>query len=307
MAITAKDVKKLREATGAGMMDCKKALTETDGDFDKAVEHLQVKGLGAAQKKADRVAAEGLIAGAISADETSGVLVEVNSETDFVARNEDFVAFVEALSKNALDKSINDVDALNASALDGGTVEDKRKALIATLGENITVRRVQRVDRDKTGLVGEYVHNGNIGVLVSLDSDKDVTGNDTVQQLARDIAMHIAAMNPLYGTEAEINPKDVEEQTRLEKEKALESGKPEKIVDKMVTGRIAKWKKEVCLLSQPFVKDGDVTVQQEIERVAKEAGATLSFERFVRLVRGEGIEKKDEMSYAEEVAAALKS
>lgn len=306
MAITAKDVKKLREATGAGMMDCKKALTETDGDFQKAVELLQVKGLGAAQKKADRVAAEGLIAGAISDDEASGVLVEVNSETDFVARNEEFIQFVDTLAKHALEQNIGDAEALLASELDGDTVEGKRKALIATIGENIAIRRVERVTREGNGLIGEYVHNGNIGVLVNLDADSDVVGNDAVQQLARDIAMHAAAMNPLYGTEDDIDPKVIEEQTRLETEKALESGRPEHIVEKMVTGRVAKWKQESCLLSQPFVKNGDLTVQQEIERVAKDVGAKLSFVSFTRLVRGEGVQKKDEMSYAEEVAAALK-
>lgn len=306
MAITAKDVKKLREATGAGMMDCKKALTETDGDFQKAVELLQVKGLGAAQKKADRVAAEGLIAGAISDDEASGVLVEVNSETDFVARNDEFIQFVDTLAKHALEQNVADAEALLASELDGETVEAKRKTLIATIGENIAIRRVERMSREGNGLIGEYVHNGNIGVLVNLDADSAVAGNDAVQQLARDIAMHVAAMNPLYGTEDDIDPEVVEEQTRLETEKALESGRPEHIVEKMVTGRVAKWKQESCLLSQPFVKNGDLTVQQEIERVSKEAGTKLSFVNFTRLVRGEGVEKKDEMSYAEEVAAALK-
>lgn len=306
MAITAKDVKKLREATGAGMMDCKKALTETDGDFQKAVELLQVKGLGAAQKKADRVAAEGLIAGAISDDEANGVLVEVNSETDFVARNDEFIQFVDTLAKHALEQNIDDAEALLASELDGETVEDKRKALIATIGENIAIRRVERMTREGNGLIGEYVHNGNIGVLVNLDADSDVAGNEAVQQLARDIAMHAAAMNPLYGTEDDIDPEVVAEQTRLETEKALESGRPEHIVEKMVSGRVAKWKQESCLLSQPFVKNGDLTVQEEIDRVAKEAGAKLSFVSFTRLVRGEGVQKKDEMSYAEEVAAALK-
>lgn len=306
MAISAKDVMKLRAATGAGMMDCKKALAETDGDFDKAVELLQIKGLGAAQKKADRVAAEGLVAGAISSDESQGVLVEVNSETDFVARNQDFIDFVESLAKHALDAGVDNLDDLLASPFEGGTVEDKRKALIATIGENITIRRVSRINREGNGLVGEYVHNGNIGVLVSLDANQPVAGNEAVQQLARDVAMHVAAMNPQFGTEDEIDDSVVEEQTRIEKEKALESGRPENIVEKMVVGRIAKWKKEICLLSQPFVKDGDLTVEQEIERVSKETGIEISFAQFIRLVRGEGIEKKEEMSYAEEVAAALK-
>lgn len=306
MAISAKDVMKLRAATGAGMMDCKKALAETEGDFDKAVELLQIKGLGAAQKKADRVAAEGLVAGAISSDETQGLLLEVNSETDFVARNQEFIDFVNQLTQHALQSGVNSADELLASAFEGGTVEDKRKALIATIGENISIRRVARIQREGNGLVGEYVHNGNIGVLVNLNANAPVAGNQAVQQLARDVAMHVAAMNPQYGTEDEIDASVVEEQIRLEKEKALESGRPEKIIEKMVVGRIAKWKKEICLLSQPFVKDGDLTVEQEIERVSKETGIELSFAQFVRLVRGEGIQKKEEMSYAEEVAAALK-
>lgn len=306
MAISAKDVMKLRAATGAGMMDCKKALAETEGDFDKAVELLQIKGLGAAQKKADRVAAEGLVAGAISSDETQGLLLEVNSETDFVARNQEFIDFVNQLTQHALQSGVNSADELLASAFEGGTVEDKRKALIATIGENISIRRVARIQREGNGLVGEYVHNGNIGVLVNLNANAPVAGNPAVQQLARDVAMHVAAMNPQYGTEDEIDASVVEEQIRLEKEKALESGRPEKIIEKMVVGRIAKWKKEICLLSQPFVKDGDLTVEQEIERVSKETGIELSFAQFVRLVRGEGIQKKEEMSYAEEVAAALK-
>lgn len=306
MAISAKDVMKLRAATGAGMMDCKKALAETDGDFDKAVELLQIKGLGAAQKKADRVAAEGLIAGAVSDDQTQGVLVEVNSETDFVARNDEFIQFVDAAAKNALEHNAQNLEELLASPLEGASVEDKRKALIATIGENISVRRIQRLQSKSNGLVGEYVHNGNIGVLVSLNANQDIANNEAIQLLARDVAMHVAAMNPQFGTEDEIDPSAVEEQTRLEKEKALESGRPEKIIEKMVVGRIAKWKKEICLLSQPFVKNGDLTVAQEIERVSKETGIDVSFAQFVRLVRGEGIEKKEEMSYAEEVAAALK-
>lgn len=306
MAISAKDVKELREMTGAGMMDCKKALVETDGDIQKAAEYLQVKGLAKAAKKADRVAAEGLVSAAVNDDASRGALVEVNCETDFVARNEAFQAFSDRLAAHVLSADINTVDELLASQIDGQTVEELRKARIATIGENISIRRVERLALEGNGVIGEYVHNGNIGVLVGVRSDVSVANNDDVQTLARDIAMHVAAMNPLYAREDEIPAEQVEAQTSLETEKAMESGKPREIAEKMVTGRIAKWKKEICLVSQPFVKNGDLTVEQEVQRVGKEAGAKLELVNFVRVVRGEGIEKK-ESNLADEVAAALKS
>lgn len=306
MAISAKDVKELREMTGAGMMDCKKALVETDGDIQKAAEYLQVKGLAKAAKKADRVAAEGLVSAAVTDDAARGALVEVNCETDFVARNEAFQAFSDRLAAHVLSADINTLDELLASQVDGQSVEELRKARIATIGENISIRRVERLAIEGNGVIGEYVHNGNIGVLVGVRSDVSVANNDDVQTLARDIAMHVAAMNPLYAREDEIPTEQVEAQTALETEKAMESGKPREIAEKMVTGRIAKWKKEICLVSQPFVKNGDLTVEQEVQRVGKEAGAKLELVNFVRVVRGEGIEKK-ESNLADEVAAALKS
>lgn len=306
MAITAQDVKKLRELTGAGMMDAKKALVETEGDFDKAVELLQIKGLGKAEKKADRVAAEGLVDAAISSDKKSGAIVEVNSETDFVARNEEFIAFVRQLAQQAIDANAADADALLASTIDGETVDAMRQKRIATIGENITVRRVERIDLSGNGIVGDYTHNGNISALVAIDAQADVAANEAVAELARDIAMHVAAMNPQFAKAEDIDPEVVEAQTRIETEKAIESGRPANIAEKMVTGRIAKWKQEICLTSQPFVKNGDLTVAQEIERVANETGIKLSLNKFIRVVRGEGIEKAETMSYAEEVAAALK-
>lgn len=304
MAISAQDVKNLREVTGAGMMDCKKALTETEGDFDKAVEYLQIKGLAKAAKKADRVAAEGLVGAAISADGLHGVLVEVNSETDFVSRNADFIAFVNQIAKIALDSGAADAESLLQVDVDGQTLDQVRQARIATIGENITIRRVARFDLEK-GAVLDYVHNGNIGVIVAIDADGDVSGNEVVRTLGRDIAMHVAAMNPTYAVESEVSAEDVETQTRIETEKAMESGKPREIAEKMVVGRIQKWKKEICLASQPFVKNGDLTVEQEIQRAAKEAGVALQLVGFKRLVRGEGIEK-EEVDYAAEVAAAMK-
>lgn len=306
MAISAKDVKKLRDTTGAGMMDCKKALVETDGDFDKAVEYLQIKGLGKAEKKSGRVAAEGIIASAITADKKGAVLVEVNSETDFVARNEDFQKFVSDLAQHAIAQNIQDLDSLLASTIGGKTVEEIQKAQIATIGENINIRRIVRAEVQGNGFVAEYTHNGNIGVLVAFESDADAAKNDAVEQLGRDVAMHIAAMNPQFGSIADISDETVEAHMHIEREKALESGKPAEIVEKMIVGRINKWKQEICLLSQPFVKNGDLTIEQEIARVAKETGTNIKFQRFVRLVRGEGIEKEAAMSYADEVAAALK-
>ena len=305
MTISAQAVKELREMTGAGMMDCKKALQEVDGDLAKAAEYLQIKGLAKAAKKADRVAAEGLVVAAVAEDGLSAALVEINCETDFVARNEDFQAFCDQLAQHAVANGIDTLDALLASKLGSSTVEELRQARVATIGENISIRRVQRVAVEGTGLVGEYVHNGNIGVLVALTTASPVAGNAAIGELARDVAMHAAAMNPLYAVESEISDEDVADQTRIETEKAMESGKPREIAEKMVTGRIQKWKKEICLATQPFVKNPDVTVAQEIQRVSKEAGNTAQLTAFVRFVRGEGIEKK-ESNLAEEVAAALK-
>lgn len=304
MAISAQDVKNLRETTGAGMMDCKKALTETDGDIEKAIEYLQIKGLAKAAKKADRVAAEGLVGAAISADGLRGVVVEVNSETDFVSRNADFIAFVDQIAKIALDSGAQDAESLLQVDVNGQTLDQVRQARIATIGENLSIRRLARFDL-KAGAVTEYVHNGSIGVIVALEADSAVGNNEVIRTLGRDIAMHVAAMNPTYALESEVSDQDVETQTRIETEKAMESGKPREIAEKMVVGRIQKWKKEICLSSQPFVKNGDLTVEQEIERASKEAGVTVKLLGFKRLVRGEGIEK-EEVDYAAEVAAAMK-
>jgi elongation factor Ts len=305
MAISAKLVKELRERTGAGMMDCKKALVETDGDIEQAEEHLQKKGLSKAAKKADRVAAEGVVEALANDDHTEAVLVEVNSETDFVARNEDFKKFTALVVEHALNEGIDSADALLDSEIDGKSVEDRRKALIATIGENITVRRVVRAAVEGNGVIGDYVHNGNIGVLVTLEASDDVSGNDDAYELARDIAMHTAAMNPDYARQEDIDEEALKAQESAEVEKAMESGKPEEIAKKMVQGRMRKWKEQICLVDQPFVKNSDLTVGEEIERVADEIGTDLKLLGFERLVRGEGIEK-DEANLADEVASALK-
>jgi elongation factor Ts len=282
MAVTAALVKELRERTGAGMMECKKALVETDGDMEAAIELLRKTGLAKADKKAGRVAAEGKIVEAQAG--SKAVLVEINSETDFVAKDENFAAFADKVARAALALDSDDIEALKAADVDGQTVEEARQALVAKIGENVQVRRLTRVESD--GVIGSYVHGGRIGVLVELE------GGD--EELARDLAMHVAALSPAYATADDV-PADV-----LAKEKeilvaqAQDSGKPAEIIEKMVEGRLRKYLAEITLVGQPFVKDGDVTVGKLLEQ----QGASVK--GFSRLAVGEGIEKKEE-NFAEEV------
>ncbi len=290
MAITAAMVKELRERTGAGMMECKKALTATDGDMDAAIEHLRKTGLAKADKKAGRTAAEGVVILNHSDDGKSAVLVEINSETDFVAKDDNFKAFAEKVGQIALQSGADSIDTLLACEYEPGkTVEQARQELIAKVGENIQVRRMVRVHTD--GVLGAYVHGGRIGVLV------EQQGGDA--ELARDIAMHVAAINPAY-VDADSVPAEV-----IDKEKAIlvaqaeESGKPADIIEKMIQGRLRKFLAEITLLGQPFVKDGDLTV----EKLLKDKGAKVV--TFHRLAVGEGIEKKEE-NFAEEVMAQVK-
>ena len=285
--ITASMVKELRERTGLGMMDCKKALAEADGDMDKAIEDLRkASGLKAA-KKASRVAAEGVVMTKIADDGNYGVLIEVNSETDFVARDENFLNFAEQV----LDVAFNNKSADVASLLEGG-LEDTRQALVQKIGENINLRRVERVEFEdaNAGIVESYIHNNKIGVLVA------ITGGE--ESLARDIAMHIAAVNPMV-TRAEDVPEEVlAKESEIYSAQAKESGKPEEIVKKMIEGRLRKFIAEVSLTEQPFVKDPDT----KVGGLLKEAGADIV--QFVRFEVGEGIEKEEE-DFAAEVAAQL--
>lgn len=302
MSITAKAVKELRERTGAGMMDCKKALVEVDGDFEKAVEYLQVKGIAKAAKKAGRVAAEGLVASWVSDDFRVASLVEVNCETDFVALNDEFIEFTQDLAAHVGANEFADLDALLASTMNGATVTDTCKAKVASIGENISVRRFHRVALTEPGSVSGYIHTGGrVGVLVTLNATADADVSDA----ARDIAMHVAAMNPAFGRIEEINDETVERERRVLTEQAAESGKPPEIIAKMIEGRLKKWKKEICLLDQPFVKDGEVSVSQFITNTGKAAGVGLEFGNFIRFERGEGIEKV-ETNLADEVAALQK-
>ena len=289
MAVTAAMVKELRERTGAGMMECKKALVETNGDMDAALEHLRKSGLAQADKKASRIAADGRMAMAMNDDNTAAVMVEVNCETDFVAKDASFQAFADSVANNALAATSDDLEALMATETDGTSLESARQALVTKIGENIQVRRMVRM-KDCDNL-GAYVHGGHIGVLVDLEG-----GNEEV---ARDIAMHVAALNPAY-IDVDDVPADV-----LEKEKqflisqAAESGKPAEIIEKMVSGRMRKHLSTITLLGQDFVKDGDITVAQ----LLKQNDAKVK--SFNRLVVGEGIEKKVD-NFADEVMQQVK-
>ena len=304
MAYTATDVKNLRERTGAGMMDCKKALDETGGDMEAAVDSLRAKGLAAVAKKSSRTAAEGLVGVAVSG--TKGVAVEVNSETDFVAKNEQFQDFVRKTTQVALAASTDDVEALKAAAYpDGGTVTDKLTNNVATIGENQQVRRMKTV-AVSSGLVVPYMHNaaapnlGKIGVLVALESE---AGADVLELLGKQIAMHIAAAFPMALTAADLDPELIERERKIAAEKAAESGKPAEVQAKMVDGAIAKFAKDNALLSQLFVMDNKTLVAQVVEAAGKVAGTKIVLKDYVRFQLGEGIEKV-QTDFAAEVAAA---
>lgn len=301
--ITAAAVKELRERTGAGMMDCKKALAETGGDMEAAVDWLRAKGLAAAAKKAGRAAAEGLIG--VVVEGTRGAVVEVNSETDFVAKNEKFQDFVRNVAQLALTSGGNVENLLAAGYPGGGTVEEALTNNIATIGENQSIRR-SAVLQVTEGAVVPYVHNavapglGKIGVLVALESKAD---EKTLQKLGKDIAMHIAASNPLALSGDDLDPELIDRERGIALEKAKESGKPDNIAEKMVEGSIAKFRKESALLSQLFVMDNKTPVADVVASAGKEAGAQIEIAAFVRFQLGEGIEKKQD-DFAAEVAAA---
>ncbi len=293
MAITASLVKELRERTGSGMMECKKALVETDGDIEAAIELMRKSGQATAAKKAGRTAADGIVAIKYSDDAKRAVMVEVNCETDFVAKDDNFTSFVDAVANCVLNSDVADVDALMDSPLHAGeetTVNAAREALVAKIGENMNVRRFQRFSTDD-GILVSYQHGVRIGVVV------EVKGGD--EALGKDLAMHIAASNPVCVSEAEVPADMLEKEREIFKAQALESGKPENILEKIVDGRVRKFLAEVTLLGQNFVKDPDMTV----EKLLAGAGATVV--AFKRFEVGEGIEKKQE-NFAEEVMAQVK-
>ena len=284
MAVTAAMVKELRERTGAGMMECKKALVEAQGDMDAAIESLRKSGLAQADKKAGRIAAEGRIALAVSDDGRQAVMVEVNCETDFVAKDESFNAFAEAVAQNTLADNPADIEALLETRVDGATVEEARQALVSKIGENIQVRRFVRASTD--GLIGAYVHGGRIGVLVDLEGGSE--------ELARDLAMHVAAMSPEFVSADDVPEPVIAREKDILEAQAEGTGKPPEIIEKMVEGRLRKHLAGITLLGQAFVKDSDLTVAQLLDQ----SGAAVR--GFNRLAVGEGIEKKQE-NFADEV------
>lgn len=297
--ITAQLVKELRERTGAGMMDCKKALTETQGDMEKAVEVLREKGLAAAAKKAGRVAAEGIVKTFVSEDNKTAGIVEVNCETDFVADNEEFVGFATKVAEMASKTSATTVEEFVAEKFDGeATISEALTALIAKLGENMTVRRFEKFTVE-AGTVQSYIHGGGrIGVVVELACDTD---SAVLAEVAKDVCMQVAAVNPLFLDKSQVDNESLEKEKEIYRVQALNEGKPEKIVEKMVMGRIQKYYKEVCLLEQVWVKNGDLTITKYLQEKSKEVGSPISISRFVRFERGEGIEKAED-NFAEEVA-----
>lgn len=286
MAISAKLVKELRDKTGAGMMDCKKALIETDGDIDKAIDYLRENGIAKAAKKADRIAAEGAVY--IAAEGNEAVIVEINAETDFVARNESFQNLVKKIASHILATKPADVEALNNSELDGETVSAIMNNAVATIGEKLNIRRFKVETKTDNDAFGQYMHmGGRIGVLTVVEGTTD-------ESIAKDVAMHAAALNPKYVSREEVDQSELDHEREVLRQQALNEGKPEKIVDKMVEGRIRKYLEEICIVDQPFVKDSDQTVQQYLD--SKKA----SVRSFVRYELGEGMEKREE-NFAEEV------
>lgn len=306
MAFTSKDVMALREKTGVGMMDCKKALQESDGDMEKAIDYLREKGLAKQAKKASRVAAEGMAYATVDYDKKVGVVVEINSETDFAAKSDNFVNFVKEIADVIICENPADVDALLASNVNGQTVADLLRDKVMVIGENLSIRRFVRYEGDCVA----YVHGGGrIGVLVKFDADAAVSGSEALIECGKDVAMQIAALNAPYLDEASV-PADVVErekevQLALIKNDPKNANKPEMVLEKMITGKMRKYFEENCLVNQAFVKDGNLTVGQYVEQQAKAVGGAMTLVSFVRFEKGEGIQKRED-DFASEVASMVK-
>ena len=301
MAFTAKDVQLLRERTGVGMMDCKKALESTDGDMDKAVEVLREKGLAAAAKKSGRIASEGMVYAYVDEPALTGVILEVNSETDFVAQNEGFQDFVKLVAQTVVKQNPTDVDALlNLTADGGSTVVSLLHDKVLTIGENIKIRRFERLEGDLI----TYVHGGGrIGVIVKFDTD--VAEKPGFKEYAKDIAMQIAAMNPRYLDKSEVPQDVVDQEKKVLTVQAMNEGKPQNIAEKIVIGRIGKFFKDICLVDQEFVKNAEQTVTKYTEQAAKELGGKIKIVKFVRFEKGEGLAKRED-NLAADIAAMMK-
>ena len=306
MAFTSKDVMALREKTGVGMMDCKKALQESDGDVEKAIDYLREKGLAKQAKKASRVAAEGMAYATVDYDKKVGVVVEVNSETDFAAKSDKFVDFVKDIAAVIINENPADVDALLAADMNGQSVADVLRDKVMVIGENLSIRRFVRYEGDCVA----YVHGGGrIGVLVKFEADAAASGSEALIECGKDIAMQIAALNAPYLDEASV-PADVVEhekevQLSLIKNDPKNASKPEAVLEKMIIGKMRKYFEENCLVNQAFVKDGNLTVGQYVEQQAKAAGGEMKLVAFVRFEKGEGIEKRED-DFASEVASMMK-
>lgn len=302
MEVTASLVKELRERTGAGMMDCKKVLVETSGDMDKAIELLREKGLAKAAKKAGRVASEGMVKLAFAADGKKAAVIEVNSETDFVAKNEEFVEFVNVLADKLLETDADNIEAFLALPYgDEGSVQDVLNAKIAKIGENMNIRRFEKFATPGVVYVG-YTHgNGKIGVVIGFETE---ASEEEIHVMGRDVAMQVASMNPKFIDESSVDPEYLESEKKILIQQALNEGKPADIVEKMVTGRLKKELKETCLVEQKFVKDGELSVKQYIDNSAKAIGKSIKVVEMIRYEVGEGIEKKEE-NFAEEVAKQM--
>ena len=300
-AFTAQDVKALREKTGCGMMDCKKALTQADGDMDKAIDFLREQGLAKQAKKAGRIAAEGVAYATVNADRTVGVVVEVNAETDFVAKNDSFMEFVKACADTVMAQNPADVEALLALKAEGSeqTIAEMLQEKVLTIGENIQVRRFERME----GACVAYVHaGGKIGVLVNFDTD--VADKDEFVACGKDVAMQIAALNTSYLTRNDVPDDVIAHEKEVMRQQVINEGKPEAIADKIVMGKINKFYKENCLVDQEFVKDNKLSVSQYVKNVAKQLGGKIEITRFVRFEKGEGIEKRQD-DFAAEVASMV--
>ncbi len=310
MAITASMVKELREMTGVGMLDCKKALVETDGDMEKAVEYLREKGLAASEKKAGRIASEGVCLSYLAEDKSVGVVVEVNSETDFVAKNPVFREYVLQVAEHIAGSQAADVETLLAEPWKfdtSFTVAEALSSKVAVIGENLKIRRFEKYVKEEAGTIVSYIHGGGrIGVMIEIGC---ANPTDAVEEMGKNVAMQIAALNPKFikvdDVPAEFMAKEKEILTQQAMNDEKNAKKPANIIEKMIEGRLNKEMKEICLVEQPYVKDGDLTVKKYIESVAKEVGADITIKKMVRFETGEGLAKKEE-NFAEEVAKAAK-
>ena len=304
MNFTAKDVAALREKTGCGMMDCKKALTASDGNMDAAIDFLREKGLAAATKKSGRIAAEGVAFACTNEQGNVGVAIEVNAETDFVAANADFQNFVKTCAETVIDQNPADVEALLSCKATGtnNTIDELLKEKILVIGENIKIRRFSRFD----GVVTTYIHaNGRISVVVKFDTTPEIAAKDEFKEYAKNIAMQVAAANPSYLNEQSVPAEVVDHEKKILTEQIINDGKPANIAEKIVTGRLSKFFKDICLIDQPYIKDGDLSVQKYTEATAKELGGDIKIVDFVRYEKGEGLEKRSD-NFADEVAGMIK-